>query len=76
MTETTLSLQQDFAYVFGVKIPLLITSSGYYLILITKGEQVITKHWSPTKPHVTLTITDTVSEQQLALKHHPFALPG
>ena len=60
LTETTFSLQQDFAYVFGVKIPLLITSSGYYLILITKSQQVITKQWSPAKPHVTLIVTDSI----------------
>ena len=63
--EMTLDFQ-NITIAFGEKIPVITTSSGHYAILVTKAKQ-ITKQHPPATSQVTLTVTDTKSEKQLAL---------
>ena len=70
----TLDFQNDIANAFGEKIPLITTSSGHYAIPITKVKQIITKEHCSATSKVTLTVSNTKSEKQLALKvHHQFS---
>ena len=66
----TLGFQNDIVNAFGEKSPLITTSSGHYIICITKAKQIITKRHSPATSRVTLTVTNTNSEKQLPLKLH------
>ena len=75
--EMTLDFQNDITNAFGEKIPFITTSSGHYAIPITKAKQIIMKQHSPATSQATLTVTDTESEKQLALKlHRQFAYPS
>ena len=75
--EMTLTFQNEIANAFAEKIPLITASSGHYAIPKTKAEQIITKQHSPATSQVTLTVTNTKSKKQLALKfHRKFAHPS
>ena len=72
----TLDFQNDIANVCGEKIPLIKTSSGHYIIPITKAKQIITKQHSPATSQVTLTVMDTTSEELAPKLHRQFAHPS
>ena len=64
----TSDFQNDIACAFGDKISLITVSNGHLAIPITKTKHIITKQYSPATSQVTLTVSDTKFEKQLALK--------
>ena len=74
---TKLNFQDDTALILNQKVNLHATSSGHYMIPLTKKQNLLDKIQHNSNTNITLTCTSAMSTKEMAIKlHRQFAHPS